>query len=161
MNEEKDSEKTLSESPVDSEEAPHHEDEAKSSDDSKFSADVVKTENPAQSPESKETPGRKSKPLGCCGFPLGETVKCKWCIKNYHLKCLEPPLLYVPPNFVCERHLPEDMPPEPVSHKQPEAFSNYLLQSKVKIDWPLTDGDRVSRKCLKAFVNDQKTNNIK
>ena len=157
MNEEKDREKTLSESPVDSEEVSHNESESRSGDDSKFPAEnVVKSESTEKSilhtPDSKETSGRKSKPLGCCGFPLGETVKCKWCIKNYHLKCLEPPLLYVPPNFVCERHLPEDMPPEPVSHKQPEAFSNYLLQSKVKIDWPL-NGDRVSRRSLNAFVN--------
>ena len=104
----------------------------------------------------QENRGRKTKPLGCCEFPFGETVKCKWCIKNYHLKCLEPPLLYAPTSFVCERHLPDDIPPEPEPSDVPEAFSNYLLQSKVKLDWPLTKGETVSRKSLNTTVNKPK-----
>lgn len=160
--EDKDSQKALRELPVytkinhntenKSEGTNNYMDESVKADDDDGDDDTSKSIlHTSDSP--KEGTGRKVKPLGCCKFPLGETVKCKWCVKNYHLKCLEPPLLYIPTNFVCERHLPEDMPPEPVTQKLPEAFSNYLLQSKVKIDWPLTDDTRISRKGLNLFVD--------
>lgn len=82
--------------------------------------------------------GRHLRDVECCELQSGESVQCKACSRRYHLKCLEPPLLVQPAYFECENHLRDDerFNSEP-AHAAPAAFTDSLLQSKVKVDFDL------------------------
>lgn len=76
------------------------------------------------------------------------------------MKCLEPPLLVQPGYFECELHLRDDercnTDPTPT---MPAAFTDSLLQSKVKIDFDIPPF--IERNMLGDEINTPNINNLK
>ncbi|KAH3759809.1 Essential subunit of the histone deacetylase Rpd3S complex [Pelomyxa schiedti] len=73
-----------------------------------------------------------------CEASGGLQARCNLCNRFYHLRCLDPPLSYVPDYFECDRHYRDGLP-ESAFSRRPDPY-DYVSNGAVKIDF---NGDSI------------------